>query len=82
MQVRDIKRLREKRAFEAQLPPLVDQASLEVRRRMLEEQELKDWKYREEAVRPHQRALAQRTNATPNNARSHARRFAKSRRSG
>ena len=42
-----IERARAKRAFEAALPPMTDEASLALRRKMMSEQELRDWNVRE-----------------------------------
>eukprot|EP00753_Platysulcus_tardus_P015910 PLAT5336.4.p1 GENE.PLAT5336.4~~PLAT5336.4.p1 ORF type:complete len:717 (+),score=376.62 PLAT5336.4:82-2232(+) len=46
-QVQMIERARKKREFEASLPPATDEASFELRRRMLEEQEIREWRERE-----------------------------------
>ena len=46
-----IERARERRAFEASLPPLTDETSFEERRKMLEEMEMKDWAFREKQIR-------------------------------
>ena len=42
-----IERARAKRVWEASLPPLNDASQLEERRRMMEEQERKEWAFRE-----------------------------------
>lgn len=42
-----IDRLRARRALEAALPPMTDEASFAVRKRMMQEQELADWQFRE-----------------------------------
>jgi hypothetical protein len=52
-----ILRAREKRAFEASLPAISDEASFELRKRMLEERELKEWALRGEEMK---RELEQR----------------------
>lgn len=46
-EVQMIERARAKRAFEAALPPMTDEASLALRRKMMSEQELRDWNVRE-----------------------------------
>jgi hypothetical protein len=46
-EVEEIERIRQKRAFEAALPPMTDEASFAVRKRMMEEQELREWEHRE-----------------------------------
>lgn len=43
-------RRREKRDFERALPPITDEASFLVRRRMMEEQELREMAYREKEI--------------------------------
>lgn len=45
-----IERAREKRAWEATLPPVNDASQLEKRRRMMEEQERKEWAFREHEI--------------------------------
>jgi len=50
-EIERIERAREKRAFEASLPAITDEASLQLRRKMLEEQEMKEWAYRENQIR-------------------------------
>lgn len=49
-EVRMIERLREKREFESSLPPMTDEVSLALRRKMMGEQELRDWNVREEQI--------------------------------
>ena len=49
-EVEMIERAREKRAWEATLPPLSDPSQSEKRRKMMEEQERKDWAYREQEI--------------------------------
>ena len=49
-EVRMIERAREKRIFEASLPPMTDELSLSLRRTMMSEQELRDWNVREEQI--------------------------------
>merc|ERR1719240_1216952 len=49
-EVKMIERAREKRAFEASLPPMTDEVSLALRRKMMGEQELRDWNVREEQI--------------------------------
>ena len=49
-EVEMIERAREKRAWEATLPPLSDTSQLEKRRRMMEEQERKEWAFREQEI--------------------------------
>ena len=46
-EVEMIERAREKRAWESTLPPLSDMTQLERRRNMMEEQERKEWLFRE-----------------------------------
>jgi len=46
-EVQMIERARQKRAFEASLPPITDEVSLALRRKMLSEQEMREWKLRE-----------------------------------
>ena len=46
-----IERARAKRAWEASLPPLSDSSQLEERRRMMEEQERKEWAFREGEIK-------------------------------
>ncbi|XP_075710842.1 cilia- and flagella-associated protein 91 [Rhinoderma darwinii] len=45
-----IERAREKRAWEATLPPLSDPSQLEKRRKMMDEQERKEWAFREQEI--------------------------------
>ena len=47
-EVKMIERARQKRQFEASLPPITDEASLLLRRKMMSEQELREWNVREE----------------------------------
>eukprot|EP01116_Phalansterium_solitarium_P010319 TRINITY_DN2497_c0_g1_i3.p1 TRINITY_DN2497_c0_g1~~TRINITY_DN2497_c0_g1_i3.p1 ORF type:complete len:466 (+),score=109.61 TRINITY_DN2497_c0_g1_i3:133-1398(+) len=55
-----IERARQKRSFEANLPPIIDEASLENRRRKLEEQEKREFDYRDQQMRiVHQQKLDQ-----------------------
>ncbi|KAJ6658334.1 hypothetical protein lerEdw1_020606 [Lerista edwardsae] len=49
-EVEVIERAREKRAWEATLPPLNDAAHVAKRRRMMEEMERKEWAFREEEI--------------------------------
>ena len=49
-EVRMIERAREKRAFEASLPPMTDEVSLALRRKMMSEQEMREWNVREEQI--------------------------------
>ena len=49
-EVQVIERAREKRVFEAMLPPITDEASFDARRRLLQEQELREWNEREDAI--------------------------------
>jgi hypothetical protein len=49
-----IHRMREKRAFEQSLPPVTDEASFKLRKRMLEERELKEWHLREDEMKHEQ----------------------------
>lgn len=42
-----IQRLRERRELEASLPPMTDEAGFSVRKRLMQAQELSDWKFRE-----------------------------------
>jgi hypothetical protein len=51
-----IERMREKRAFEASLPPITDASSFEKRKMMLEARELAEWKLREEEIKEEQEA--------------------------
>lgn len=45
-----VERSRKKRAFEAALPPMTDEASFLLRKRMLEAQETREWAYREDEI--------------------------------
>ena len=45
-----IERARQKREFEASLPPLTDEASLALRKKMMGEQELREWNVREAEI--------------------------------
>jgi hypothetical protein len=49
-EVEMIERARSKRAFEQSLPPTTDESSFEIRRRMMEEQETREWKAREAEI--------------------------------
>merc|ERR1719240_383556 len=49
-EVKMIERARQKRSFEASLPPMTDEVSLALRRKMMGEQELRDWNVREEQI--------------------------------
>ncbi|KAM5125526.1 cilia- and flagella-associated protein 91 [Mantella aurantiaca] len=49
-EVEMIERAREKRAWEATLPPLSDVTQLEKRRKMMDEQERKEWAFREQEI--------------------------------
>lgn len=49
-----IHKLREKRAFEKSLPEITDEASFQLRKKMLEERELKEWEAREEEMKKEQ----------------------------
>jgi hypothetical protein len=49
-EVKMIERARQKREFEASLPPMTDEVSLALRRKMMGEQELRDWNVREEQI--------------------------------
>ena len=50
-EVEMVERARAKRAWEATLPPLRDGAQLEQRRSMMEEQERKEWLFREAQIK-------------------------------
>ncbi|XP_063812931.1 cilia- and flagella-associated protein 91 [Pseudophryne corroboree] len=58
-EVEMIERAREKRAWEATLPPLSDLSQLEKRRRMMDEQERKEWAFREQEIEKLQDARLQ-----------------------
>ena len=49
-EVKMIERARQKREFEATLPPMTDEISLALRRKMMGEQELREWTVREEEI--------------------------------
>ncbi len=49
-EVEMIERARAKRAFEQSLPPTTDEASFQIRRMMMEEQETREWKAREAEI--------------------------------
>ena len=49
-EVEMIERARQKREFENTLPPTTDEASFELRRAMMEEQELREWNEREKEI--------------------------------
>lgn len=49
-EVEMIERARAKRAWEASLPPLADLEQMEKRRKMMEEQERKEWAFREQEI--------------------------------
>uniref|UniRef100_UPI0037E92459 cilia- and flagella-associated protein 91 n=1 Tax=Semicossyphus pulcher TaxID=241346 RepID=UPI0037E92459 len=55
-EVEMIQRARDKRAWEASLPPLDDLGQLDKRRRMMEEMEAKEWAFREGEIRKLQEA--------------------------
>nr|DBA34622.1 TPA: hypothetical protein GDO54_002168 [Pyxicephalus adspersus] len=55
-EVEMIERAREKRAWEATLPPLNDSTQLEKRRKMMDEQERKEWAFREQEIEKLQKA--------------------------
>ncbi|CAH2218726.1 Hypothetical predicted protein [Pelobates cultripes] len=55
-EVEMIERAREKRAWEASLPPLSDLSQLEKRRKMMDEQERKEWAFREREIEKLQEA--------------------------
>jgi len=46
-----IEQMREKRAFEAALPPTSDEACFHLRRKLMEEQEHREWNQREESIK-------------------------------
>ena len=50
-EVEMIERARAKRLWEATLPPLNDPSQWDRRRRMMEEQERKEWAFREEEIK-------------------------------
>lgn len=49
-EVKMIERARQKREFEASLPPMTDEASLTLRKKMMGEQELREWNLREAEI--------------------------------
>jgi len=49
-EVEMIERARQKREFEAALPPITDEASFELRKKMMEDQELREWAHRENEI--------------------------------
>lgn len=48
-----IEELREKTAFEGALPPLSDEASFSLRRKLMQHQEIKEWEKKEEEIKRH-----------------------------
>jgi hypothetical protein len=46
-EIEEIERLRQRRVFEDSLPPMTDEASFLVRRKLMEAQELRQWQFRE-----------------------------------
>ena len=46
-----IEEIREKEAFEGALPPTSDEASFSLRRKLMEDQEIKEWKSREGVIK-------------------------------
>ena len=62
-EVTKIEKMREKRAFEASLPPLADASKLHIRKRMLDEWESKEWAYRENEIKEIQDERLQRMEA-------------------
>lgn len=50
-EVEKIERAREKRKWEATLPPISDPSQFERRRAMMEEQERIEWEYRENEIK-------------------------------
>ena len=50
-EVEMIERARAKRAWEATLPPLDDLEHMDKRRKMMEEQERKEWAFREQEIK-------------------------------
>jgi hypothetical protein len=54
-----IHRMREKAAFEKSLPAMTDAANFELRKKLLEEREMKEWMAREEEMRKDQEAKLQ-----------------------
>lgn len=55
-ELRLIRRMREKKIFEASLPPITDAASFEKRKALLEARELSEWALREEEMKADQAA--------------------------
>lgn len=55
-EIQMIERARQKRAWEATLPAVTDQASFELRLKMMEEMEMREWKEREDEIRALQEA--------------------------
>lgn len=49
-EVNMIERARQKRVFEGSMPPMTDESSLELRRTMMSEQELREWRVREDEI--------------------------------
>ena len=49
-EVEMIERARQKKEFESRLPPTTDQAGFELRSKMMEEQELREWQAREKEI--------------------------------
>jgi hypothetical protein len=45
--------MRDKRAFLNALPPTSDEASFSLRRKLMEEQEVRDWEKRENQIKEH-----------------------------
>ena len=50
-ELEQIEIMREKKAFEYALPPTSDEASFQLRRRLMQEQELREWENREEEIK-------------------------------
>ena len=46
-----IEQMREKRAFENALPPTSDEACFSLRRKLMEEQEVREWNKREDDIK-------------------------------
>ncbi|CAH2218724.1 cilia- and flagella-associated 91 [Pelobates cultripes] len=66
-EVEMIERAREKRAWEASLPPLSDLSQLEKRRKMMDEQERKEWAFREREIEKYDLYCAFRLMAVSDN---------------
>lgn len=49
-EVKIIERMRQKREFDASLPPMTDELSMALRRKMMGEQELREWNVREDEI--------------------------------